>query len=291
VADTGPHTGAGSRAGRLAPLLPFVVYVAVFLVAPTASVVVGAFQTGSGGFTLHNLSQATSGVYRHGLVTSLELAAITSIVPAIAGLLLAHAINSGRHGTSLRRAVLSVSGTFANFGGVPLAFLFIAALGTSGIATKWLAAIGLDPYRHGFNLYSFSGVALVYMYFQIPLMVLVITPALDGLRPTWREAADSLGATPWQYWRQVGIPVLMPSFLGALLLLFGSGLSAYATAEALTSGSIALTPIQIGALLSGNVISGQENLGKALGFLLIAIVGPTMVVYGLLQRRASRWLQ
>jgi len=280
----------GSRVARGAPLLPFATYVVLFLIVPTASVVVGAFEKSSGGFTLDNVRTATTGVYRHGLITSLELAAVTSIVPAIGGTLLASAIlSSGR--TGLRRAVLSVSGTFANFGGVPLAFLFIATLGTTGVATKWLQAIGLDPYHHGFSLYTFSGVALVYMYFQVPLMVLVITPALDGMQATWREAADSLGATSWQYWRRVGIPILMPSFLGGLLLLFGSGLSAYATAAALTSGSIPLTPIQIGAFLSGNVISGQENVGKALGFLLIAIVAPTMAVYAVLQRKASRWLQ
>ena len=129
------------------------------------------------------------------------------------------------------------------------------------------------------------------MYFQIPLMVLVITPALEGLRPAWREAAHGLGAGSWTYWRLVGLPVLAPSVLGAVLLLFGSGFSAYATAQALTSGSVALTPIQIGSFLSGNVISGQENVGKALGLGMIVIVGVVMIIYVLLQRRASRWLR
>jgi putative spermidine/putrescine transport system permease protein len=180
---------------------------------------------------------------------------------------------------------------FANFGGVPLAFLFIASLGNTGLATKWLNSVGLNPYKHGFNLYAFSGIVLVYMYFQIPLMVLVITPALEGLRPAWREAAHNLGASSWSYWRHVGVPVLLPSFLGALLLLFGSGLSAYATAEALTNGSVAITSIQIGSFLNGNVISGQENVGKALGFGMIVVIFFVMLVYATLQRRASRWLQ
>jgi putative spermidine/putrescine transport system permease protein len=162
-----------------------------------------------------------------------------------------------------RQVAITASGVFANFGGVPLAFLFVATLGSSGLATRWLADLGFDPYAHGFNLYSLTGVVVVYMYFQIPLMVLVILPALEGLRPAWREAAENLGARTWQYWRFVGGPVLLPSFLGCVLLLFGSALSAYATAEALTSGTIPLTSIQIGSFLNGNVIAGQQNIGKA----------------------------
>jgi putative spermidine/putrescine transport system permease protein len=134
-------------------------------------------------------------------------------------------------------------------------------------------------------------VFFVYMYFQIPLMVLVILPALEGLRPAWREAAHNMGARTWQYWRYVGGPVLLPSFLGCVLLLFGAAFSAYATAEAMTGGTIALTPIQIGALLNGNVLAGQQNVGKALGLFMVLIIAVVMIVYTLLQRRAARWLR
>jgi putative spermidine/putrescine transport system permease protein len=122
-------------------------------------------------------------------------------------------------------------------------------------------------------------------------MVLVITPALEGLRPAWREAASGLGGRGWHYWRYVGGPVIFPSFLGGVLLLFGSGLSAYATAEALTSGSIPLTSIQIGSFLNGNVIAGQQNVGKALGLGMVVVIAVVMVFYFLIQKRASRWLR
>ena len=138
-------------------------------------------------------------------------------------------------------------------------------------------------------LFRSFGVALVYTYFQLPLMVLVITPALEGLRPAWREAASGLGARSWGYWRHVGGPVLFPSFLGGVLLLFATSLSAYATAEVLTSGSIPLTSIQIGSFLNGNVIAGQQNVGKALGLGLMVVIAVVMVLYGMVQRRASRW--
>ena len=132
---------------------------------------------------------------------------------------------------------------------------------------------------------------IVYLYFQIPLMVLVILPALEGLRPAWREAAENLGARSWDYWRYVGGPVLLPSFLGCVLLLFGSALSAYATAEALTNGTIPLTAIQIGSFLNGNVIAGQENIGKALGLGMVVIIAVAMLIYVAMQRRAAKWLR
>jgi putative spermidine/putrescine transport system permease protein len=249
---------------------PFAVYTVLFLGVPVVAIVLGAFADPHGGFTFSNVHTAATGVYRKGFEKSIELSVITAIVPAVVGLVVAYAVHKG--GGLLQRLVATASGVFANFGGVPLAFLFIATVGSrGGLGTQWLQDIGINLYGDGFNLYAFSGVALVYMYFQIPLMVLVITPALGGLH--------------------IAGPVLLPSFLGSVLLLFGSAFSAYATAEALTSGSIALTSIQIGSFLNGNVISGQENVGKALGFGMVVVIAAVMVAYVVLQRRASRWLR
>jgi putative spermidine/putrescine transport system permease protein len=285
-------TGGLVRSLRIgAPVLPFLVYVLLGLGIPTFVIVNLAFRSDTGRLTLANMKTVLSGgQYQLGFETSIKLALVTSIIPGVLGTLLAYAIATSKF-ESLKRAVATASGVLANFGGVNLAFMFVAAFGTVGLATSWLAHIGLNPWNYGFNLYRFSGVALVYMYFQIPLMVLVITPALSGLRPAWREAAHNLGASTWRYWRHVGLPVLMPSVLGCMFLLFGSGFSAYATTEALTGGTIALTPIQIGAFLSGNVISGEQNIGYALGFSMIVLLLVSVVGYVLLQRRASRWLR
>jgi len=282
----------GRAALRWLGAVPFGVYIALGLVAPTIAIAIAAFQSNSGAMTTANLDGAVHGVYLTGLENSLELSAITAVLGGIFGLLIAYAISTARRGTVLRRVVLTLSGVFANFGGVPLALLFIAALSTTGVVTGWIKDVtGVNIWDHGFTLFDLSGVIIVYMYFQIPLMVLVILPALEGLRPAWREAAQNMGASAWQYWRYVGGPVLFPPFLGCLLLLFGSGLSAYATAEALTGGTISLTSIQIGALLNGNVIAGQENLAYALGLIMILIITVAMILYALLQRRAARWLQ
>ncbi len=277
---------------RVAGIVPFGVYVTLGLLLPMIAVAVGAFQNSSNGsFTLSNVHAATHGVYLHGFAQSIELSVIASLLPGIFGLLIAYAIFTAKRGNLLRQVTITASGVFANFGGVPLAFLFISSLGSTGLITHWIADLGFDIYAHGFDLFSLSGVVVVYMYFQIPLMVLVILPALEGLRPAWREAAENLGARTWQYWRFVGGPVLLPSFLGCVLLLFGSALSAYATAEALTNGTIPLTSIQIGSFLNGNVIAGQENIGKALGLGMVVIIAIAMIIYVALQRRASKWLR
>ncbi len=273
--------------------MPFGVYVVLGLGAPTIAIAVASFRNSTtGALTFSNIAVALHGTYLLGLKTSILLSIATAIVPGIFGLLIAYAMFTAKRGNVLRQVVITASGVFANFGGVPLAFLFIATLSTTGIVTGWIKDLfGVDIWDHGFTLYNAFGVFFVYMYFQIPLMVLVMLPALEGLRPAWREAAENLGARSWQYWRYVGGPVLLPSFLGALLLLFGSAFSAYATAEALSGGTVALTPIQIGALLNGNVLAGQQNLGYALGLIMVVIIAIVMIVYTILQRRAARWLR
>ena len=280
------------RARDLAGVVPFAAYVTAGLLLPMIAIAFEAFRNpDTGSFTWSNVHVATHGIYLHSFVISIELSVIASIVPGIAGFLIAYAIFTARRGSVLRAVTITASGVFANFGGVPLAFLFIATLGTTGIATRWLTDLGFNPYSNGFNLYELGGVALSYMYFQIPLMVLVILPAFEGLRPAWREAAQNIGARTWQYWRYVAGPVLAPSVLGSMLLLFGSAFSAYATAEALTSGSIPLTSIEIGSFLNGNVLVGQQNVGFALGLGMVVIIAVVMVVYAVMQRRAARWLQ
>jgi putative spermidine/putrescine transport system permease protein len=301
--QAGPGAGRVSRrparlpkplqaALRLAGVVPFAAYIIIGLFIPLIAVLIGAFQNSStGAWTFSNIDIAAHGAYLKGYENSLELSLIASILPGIFGLLIAYAIFTAKRGKVLRQMVITASGVFANFGGVPLAFLFISSLASTALITGWLNDIGLNIYNDGFTLFDLAGVAVVYMYFQIPLMVLIILPALEGLRPSWREAAENLGARSWSYWRHVGGPVLMPSFLSCLMLLFGSALSAYATAAALTGGTIALVPIQIGTLLNGNVVAGQGNVGKALSLGLVVIIGVLMVLYVMLQRRAAKWLR
>ena len=291
-ARPGRVSGIVRAALRWAGVLPFGAYVALGLAAPTVAIAISAFQdSNTNAATLSNMDAAVHGTYFTGLQNSIELSIVCAVVPGIFGLLVAYAIFTAKRGSALRRVVITASGVFANFGGVPLAFLFIASLSTTGVVTGWLKDISSADIWNPSALYNVHGIFLAYLYFQVPLMVLIILPALEGLRPAWREAAQNMGASTWQYWRYVGGPVLLPSFLGCLLLLFGSSFSAYATAEALTGGTVALTSVQIGALLNGNVIAAQENLGYALALIMIVIIVIVMVIYTVLQRRAARWLR
>jgi len=268
-------------------LIPFFIFAIVFIGFPTLSVVFYAFRD-EFGWTLFNIQMALSDVYFDSLTGSLRLAFTSALSGAIAGIALAYAVAiSGRK--KLQRAVATVSGVFANTGGVPLAFFFIAAVGNYGLVTLALQRIGIDIYAGNFTLFGFSGLVLVYLYFQIPLMVIVTYPAIEGMRNEWREAAVNLGASKASYWRYIGVPVLFPAFTGAYLLLFANAFAAYATASVLTSGTIPLLPIQIGSLVNGNVVADEGNVGMAMGLEMIIVVAIAMTGYVWLDRKTSRW--
>ncbi|MEU7524582.1 ABC transporter permease [Saccharothrix sp. NPDC042600] len=294
TAAGGGAPAAPGRAGRtwLAWLVvvPFLAYVGTFLVYPTALVLAGAFQDSSGGFTLDNLAALTKGVYLQAFLRSVELSALTAVLGAVFGALLSWAVASGKPEGLLRRVVVAGAGVLAQFGGVPLAFAFLATVGFQGFVTRYLRDwFGVDLFASGAWLFELPGLTLVYTFFQIPLLVIVFLPALDGLRPQWREAVDSLGGSAWTYWRHVGGPILLPAFLGALLLLFANAFSAYATAAALVSQGSPIVPLQIRGALTGEVLLGQENLGKALGLGMVVVVAVAMGLYAVLQRRFARW--
>jgi putative spermidine/putrescine transport system permease protein len=272
------------------PVLPFFLYVAIFLLLPTVWLAVGAFQDSAGNYTSDNVSTVLRPENRDAYWQSIKLSVTTALTGGIFGLFIAYAaVKEGSPGW-IRSALITFSGVAANFAGVPLAFAFVATLGTTGVLTLFLSDHGINLYAHGFTLASFTGLTLAYTYFQLPLMILVISPALDGLRRQWREAATNLGASTFQFWRLVGLPILWPSLLGAMVLLFGSAFSAYATPYALVGGQINLVPIVIGSVLSGNVVANPQ-FGDALALGMIVVIGVSLVIYALLQRRSSKWLR
>jgi putative spermidine/putrescine transport system permease protein len=189
----------------------------------------------------------------------------------------------------VKRLISTASGVLANTGGVPLAFMFIAVLGTYGALTTWLKNLGIDIYGGTWTLYSFSGILIVYLYFQIPLMILISIPVLENIKPEWRAAAETLGSNALNFWRKVLLPILFPQLLGTFLLLFANSFAAYATAAALTSGSLALVPVQIASLIGSNVQVDGANIAMALGMGMVILVGITTVGYALLEKRSSRW--
>jgi putative spermidine/putrescine transport system permease protein len=269
--------------------LPFFAYTILFLFLPAGSVLLGAFKGAHGGWTTENIGKLFDSPYIDAFKTSIEISLVTALLGGALGLAIAYAAVREHTPRWIRSMLTTFSGVAANFGGIPLAFAFIATLGIQGILTAFLRDhFHWDPTTHGFSLFTKRGVELVYLYFQLPLMILVIAPAIDGLRREWREAAANLGASSFQFWRYVGLPVLMPSILGAVILLFGNAFAAYATAYSLTSGTVNIVPILIGAYYTGNVLD-NPHLAQALALGMFVVLAVMMLLYIPLQRRAARW--
>lgn len=288
--------GAATLSSRLSQLnlgawlglAPFLIFATLFLIAPTAILIIGAFEDRDGHFTLANLANLFQPSVLDAYWISIEISTTSSLLGAAIGFLLAWAVVKGDLPGWVRPMVLTFSGVASNFAGVPLAFAFLATLGRMGLVTILLRSyFGINLYATGFNILSFWGLTLTYLYFQIPLMVLILAPALDGLRTEWREACDSLGGTAWHYWTAVALPVLWPSIVGATLLLFANAFGAVATAYALTGSSLDIVPIVLYAQIRGDVLHDQ-NLGYALALGMIVITGLSNAGYIWLRSRADR---
>ncbi len=274
-----------------AGVVPFFVFALMFLILPTSLLVVGGFQDGQGHFTLRNLLDLFQPTIVSSYLISIKVSAASAIGGALVGFSLAYVAIAGGLPTWVRPTLMTFSGVASNFAGVPLAFAFLATLGRTGLATALLIKVfGFDIYSAGFNLLSFWGLTLTYMYFQIPLMVLIMAPAIDGLKREWREASANLGANTWEYWRYVALPILWPPLLGATLLLFANAFGAVATAYALTGSSLNIVTIVLYAQIRGDVLH-NINLGYALALGMILITGLSNAAYIWLRGRSDRWLR
>ncbi|MBI1220354.1 MAG: ABC transporter permease subunit [Rhodobacteraceae bacterium] len=281
---------------RKLPLLwlgvaPFAIFVTMFLLLPTLNIVVGAFQTSTGSFTLDNIRQLNTDLIRSAYFISIKISLVSAVLGCAIGFAIAASLVFGDLPKWLRAPLMTFSGVASNFAGVPLAFAFIATLGPVGVITVFLRDdIGINLRVLGFNLLTYYGLIIVYLFFQIPLMILIITPALDGMKREWREAASILGASTLQYWWFVALPILFPSLLGTFALLFANSFGAVATAYALAGPAFTLVPITLFSQIRGDVL-GNPQLGFALAFGMILITGIANVIYIVLRTRAERWIK
>ncbi|GGO59429.1 ABC transporter permease [Microbacterium nanhaiense] len=290
--------GAPPSAGRRRParswawlgLVPFATYVLVFLALPTVLAIASGFLDEGGAFTWSNVAALGDPAVLTAFGNSAWLSALTAVAGAVIGALVCYAMLGLDPAGAVRATVDAASGVLAQFGGVMLAFAFIATMGVQGVVTVFLReGLGIDIYENGTWLYDMPGLVLPYVFFQIPLMVITFMPSLAALKPQWAEANLTLGGTRAGFWLRVGVPILAPSFLASLLLLFANGFSSYATAAALASQGSQIVPLQIRAALTSETVLGRENLAGALALGMIAVVGVVMWLYSLIQRRAARW--
>jgi putative spermidine/putrescine transport system permease protein len=272
-------------------VVPFFAFALLFLFLPSLVLFVGSFQDAAGNFTLANITGLFTPSILSAYWITIRVSVVTAVGGGILGFLVAYAGVISGLPRWVRTAMMTFSGVASNFAGVPLAFAFIATLGRLGLVTVILRDVfHINIYDAGFNLYSFWGLSLTYMYFQFPLMVLIMTPALEGLKPDWRNAAENLGATHWQYWRHVAFPILLPSLLGTMILLFGNAFGAYATALSLTGGMINLVTILIGSQIKGDVLH-NVGLGYALALGMVVVMAVSMAGYYVMRRRSERWMR
>lgn len=271
-------------------LVPFAAYVLLFLAVPTVLAIGSGFFDGDGAFTWTNIAALADPVVLTTFANSAGLSLLTAVVGAVLGALVSYALLGMDPDGGVRRSVDAAAGVLAQFGGVMLAFAFIATIGIQGVVTVSLRdAFGVDIFAEGTWLYELPGLVLPYIYFQVPLMVITFLPALAALKPQWVEANLTLGGSRSSFWLRIGLPVLAPSFLASLLLLFANAFSSYATAAALASQGSQIVPLQIRTALTSETLLGRENLAGALALGMIVVVGVVMALYSLIQRRAARW--
>jgi putative spermidine/putrescine transport system permease protein len=272
-------------------VMPFFIFAIVFILIPSASLFIDSFRGAEGAFTLQNIADLSEPPIPQAYWLSIRISLFTALGGGLLGFMMAYALTVGNLPRWLRPATLTFAGVASNFAGVPLAFAFISTLGRTGFVTVLLRDMfGVNIYGAGFNLYSFLGLSLTYMYFQFPLMLLIMVPAIEGLKREWHEAAENLGASTTQYWWRVGLPILLPSLLGTILLLFGNAFGAYATAYALTGGQLDLITIEIGAQMRGDVLR-NPNLGYAMALGMVVIMALCIIGYTWLQRLSERWIK
>jgi putative spermidine/putrescine transport system permease protein len=277
-------------AARYLGLTPFALYVLIFLAIPTTLAVGTGFFTEDGAPTLANLV----GLFEPNVIAtfgaSFFISAVSAAIGAVVGALVCYALLGTKPDGALRSMIDSVSSVLAQFGGVMLAFAFIAAIGVQGLITIGLRdAIGVNIFEDGVWLYQVPGLIPVYIYFQVPLMIITFMPALQGLKLQWAEANATLGGTRLTYWVRVAAPVLAPSFFGCLLLLFANAFSSYATAAALISQGSQIVPLQIRSALVSETVLGRENMAGALALGMVVVMVVVMWGYSVLQARTSRW--
>ncbi|WP_373332841.1 MULTISPECIES: ABC transporter permease [Vibrio] len=247
-------------------LSPFAIFFYLFQIAPMLWVIVNSFKVDDE-WSLDNYGQIIDSPFiQQGFSHSASISFWSSLVGLVIATLLVNSLR--RIPGRLRSAVVAFTNMTSNFAGVPLAFAFIIILGANGAVTLLLKQWGVID---DFNIYSQWGLLLIYIYFQIPLAALLLYPAFDALDDDWQSAAALLGASHWQYWRNVAIPVLAPALLGTFIILIANAMGAYASVYALTGGNYNMITIRIASLVAGDLFL-EPNLAAAISVVLIVLL-------------------
>lgn len=255
-------------------LIPFMLLILMFFVLPLVNMFLSSF-TDSEGFTLNQYKTALFNSYiLQGFKNSITLSAVSALVALVVSLFAVYAMM--RFTDPVKERILVMINLTSNFSGIPLAFAFIVLLGNSGLFTLLFEKWNIDALA-SFSLYSWGGLLLIYIYFQLPLSLMLLYPIYYGIQQQWKDAAALLGANTVQFWMKIGIPVMLPGIVGTFSVLFANAMGAYASAYALTGSDYNLAAIRIGTLLSGDIFA-QPELASAIAVLLGATMISAMVL-------------
>jgi putative spermidine/putrescine transport system permease protein len=237
--------------------------------------------------TLQHYLSLNHPLYINSFVNSIKISALSAVIGVLLGTFIGYAIYRWPS-KRVQETLITLSDVTTNFAGAPLAFAFVVILGMNGVITQFVLQYFDTRLYPDFSIYSFSGLTLAYVYFQLPLMVLLILPAFAGIKKEWRESAQSLGANTFQFWRYIGVPVLTPSLVAGLTLLFANAFGAYATAYTLVQAKLSLVTLQIGYMIAGEVRK-DPAIGMAMAVVSLLIMGVSIAVYQMATTRARRW--
>ncbi len=267
---------------------PFLLFCLVFEIVPIIFLLRGSFiEKTTNAFTIQHYVDLQRPLYINSFVNSIKLSGLTAIIGVVLGTFIGYAIYRWPS-ERVREILITLSDVTTNFAGAPLAFAFVVILGFNGVITQFLLQYFSYDLYPKFSIYSFSGLILAYVYFQLPLMVLLILPAFAGIKKEWHESAQSLGADTLQFWWRIGIPVLMPSLIAGLTLLFANAFGAYATAYTLVQAKLSLVTLQIGYMIAGEVRQDQA-VGMAMAVMSLVIMGLSIAIYQAATLRTRRW--
>ncbi len=237
-------------------------------------------------FTLENyISAFTKLSYQRAIINSLRITIISTIFGIAIGFIGAQAAHNSQG--NIRNTFLTVLNMTSNFAGVPLAFAYMIILGNSGVLLLLARTLGWETLAN-FDLYTGTGLIMMYVYFQIPLSTLLLIPAFNGIRKEWKEANTLLGGHPIQFWTKVGIPVLLPSIFGTMSVLFANALAAYATAYALLMNNYSLLPVNITGMFTGDMTT-RPHLGAALSVVMMLLMLIAIMINNYINRQTTKW--
>lgn len=283
-----PFKKRNNRTADWLGFAPFLLFCLIFEIVPVIFLLRGSLiEKSTHQFTLQNYLDLQKPLYVNSFVNSIKLSGITAIVGVLAGAFIGYAIYRWPS-ARMKDILITLSDVTTNFAGAPLAFAFVVILGMNGVITQFLLQYLHYELYPKFSIYSFSGLILAYIYFQLPLMVLLVLPAFVGIKKEWQESAQSLGAGSFQFWLRIGVPILTPTMIAGFTLLFANAFGAYATAYTLVQANLSIVTLQIGYMIAGEVRQNQA-VGMAMAIVSLAIMALSIAIYQITTLQARKW--